>query len=436
MSTFRTHRRLAPAILALCAVSGCGLGGGTSDAPQSESLGEVGGEITFSTLQLKPTFTDYIEGVIADFEAKYPGTSVKWIDVPFEGAQEKIASNAAAGTLPDVINLNPNFAQPLERQGLFVNLDEVADGVKAQYVDGAWKAFQVTGQQGSFGFPWYLTSEVTMYNAEMFEAAGLDPMDPPSTFEELYSAAGKVAQSSGGSAYGMHPSLTNRFIVDLAKLGVPLLNADGTAWTFNTPEAVAHLEQLMKLYQSKALPPDSLTQDIAQENEAYQAGRIALLPSGPNFLKLVKENAPKIAAATKVGPQITGDDGVANVSVMGLLVPKSSKNKATALEFAKFITNAENQLAFAKIVTILPSVTEALQNPYFKDDSDGTEESKARRISAAQIANAENLKPVQYDERVATVVVGQVQLALKGELSAQEALDAAVKDATALLPSR
>ena len=423
---------LALAGVVTIGLTGCGLGSGSSGNGDSGSTGgEVKGEITFSTLQLKPTFTDYIEGVIADFEQANPNTTVKWIDVPFQGAQEKISTDAQAGTLPDVINLNPNFAQPLEVQGAFVNLDKAVPELREKYVAGAWDAFQVPGEDGSFGFPWYLSSEVTMYNASMFEAAGLDPKAPPTTYTELFDDARRLAKADAGFR-GMHPALENRFITDLGRMGVPLLNEAGTEWTFNTPDAEAYVAELAELYQTGVFPPDSLTQDHAKETEAYQAGQIALFPSGANFLTIIEENAPDIAKATDVGPQITSEGGPTNVSVMGLLVPESSKNKATALKFAEFMTNAENQLAFSKIVTIFPSVTEALADPYFMDDSDGTVESKARRIAAEQLKDAQNIVPVQFDDRIKSIVIGKVQLAMKGDLTPAEELDQAVAEANAI----
>ena len=415
-------------------LTGCGLGSGTVGSDDSGSAsGEVKGEITFSTLQLKPTFTDYIEGVIADFEKANPKTTVKWIDVPFQGAQEKISTDAQAGTLPDVINLNPNFAQPLEVQGAFVNLDKAMPKLRDGYVAGAWDAFQVPGEDGSFGFPWYLSSEVTMYNASMFEKAGLDPAAPPTTYTELFDDARTLAKAGASAGFtGMHPALENRFITDLGRMGVPLLNEAGTKWTFNTPDAEAYVAELAELYQTGVFPPDSLTQDHTKETEAYQAGQIALFPSGANFLSIIEENAPDIAKATDVGPQITSKGGATNVSVMGLLVPKTSKNKATALKFAEFMTNAENQLAFSKIVTIFPSVNEALADPYFMDDSDGTVESKARRIAAEQLKDAQNIVPVLFDDRIKAIVIGKVQLAMKGDLTPAEALDQAVAEANAV----
>ncbi|GLW57480.1 ABC transporter substrate-binding protein [Kitasatospora phosalacinea] len=423
--------RLAAAVITVAlATSACGLGSGGSSTDQGGApSGKVGGTITLETLQLKPTFTDYMNGVIAAYEKEHPGTEVNWVDIPFQGAQEKLTADAAAGNLPDVVNLNPQFAQALEAKGLFVDLDQAAAGVKASYVPGAWSAFQVPGRQGSFGLPWYLTSEVTMYNKDLFAKAGLDPEKPPATFDELLADGARLSAAGQGAFYGIHPALENRFVTDLAKQGVPLLDASGKKWTFNTPEAAAYLQKLVDAYKGGVYPQDSLTQNHSKENEAYQSGRIGLLPSGPNFLATIKKNAADIAANTGVGPQITGASGATNMSVMGLLVPKSGKNQATALDFAEYLSNAQNQLAFSKIVTILPSTLESLKDPYFKAEGDTTPEGTARRISAEQIARARNLVPVQYDSRVTAAVVGKVQLALQGKLTPQQALDQAVEEA-------
>lgn len=434
----RTSRRLRLAVtvsLLAAAASACGLGsdsgsGGSGSAPAKDA--KVGGTITLETLQLKPTFTAYMNSTVAAYEKAHPGTKVKWVDIPFEGAQDKLTADAAAGSMPDVVNLNPQFAQALEAKGLFVDMDSAAAAVKADYVPGAWSAFTVPGRQGSYGLPWYLTSEVTMYNKKLFAKAHLDPNRPPATFDELLADGRALSTAGKGAFYGIHPALENRFITDLAKQGVPLLDASGTKWTFNTPAAVAYLQKLVDAYKAGVYPKDSLTQDHSKETEDYQAGRIGLFPSGPNFLTVVRQNAADVARNTGVGPQITGTDGTTNMSVMGLLVPRSGKNQATALNFAEYLANAQNQLAFSKIVTILPSTLSSLKDPYFTATGDSSVDAQARRISAAQIAKAKNLVPVQYDARVTAAVIGKVELALQGKVTAKDALDQAVDAANAI----
>lgn len=401
----------------------------SASEPAAES--DLSGDITFQTLQLQPTFTEYIDSVIADFEEQNPEVSVDWIDIPFEGAAEKVIADAAAGQLPDVINLNPDFALPLARENIFVNMDEAASDVTGDYVPGAYAAFEYPFLDHGVGLPWYLSTEVTMYNADHFEQAGLDPEQPPATFDELFDAARTIAEQT--DHYGMHPALENRFLIDLAKMGVPIVNDDATEAAFNTTEAAAYLQQLVDLYESDALPPDSPTQTHRDEINEYQAGQISLFPSGANFLTIIEENAPDIATATRVGPQITGPAGATGMSVMGVMVPQSSENQEAAVEFAKFMTNAENQTEFAKIVTILPSVLSALEDPYFTEVEGDDAEAVARRISADQIADAEVLRPVVVSAEFNEAVVAKTQAALLGELSPQEALDRAAEEATTIL---
>ncbi|MFP4148758.1 MAG: ABC transporter substrate-binding protein [Nitriliruptoraceae bacterium] len=412
--------------------------GADDGADEGEEDGEpaaLSGEITFTTLQLSPTFDGYIEGVIEAFEAEHPDTTIEWVDVPFEGAQERLLADASAGTLADVINLNPDLSFPLAVEGQFVDLDEAAADVRDDYVEGAWDSFRYPGIDGAFGYPWYLSTEVTMYNAQLLDEAGLDPDAAPETFEELFETARTVAENT--DVRGLHPALENRFVIDLVKLGVEITNEDATEATFNTPEAVAHVEQLRSLYEDGAISPDAVTEGHRQEIEAYQAGEIALFPTGPNFLDIIEENAPDIAAETRVAPQITGPAGVTGMSVMGLLVPETTENPDLAHAFAQFMTNGENQLAFAEEVLIFPSIVDALDDPMFTDpDAEDAEFAEAISVAAEQLPQAANLRPVVVDEEFNNAVISNVQSAILGDVTAEEALEAATAEVNDILERR
>lgn len=61
-------------LVASALLAGCG-GGGSSGG--SDADGEVTGSIRFQTWSLTPTYKEYLDGVISDFEAANPGTSVE-----------------------------------------------------------------------------------------------------------------------------------------------------------------------------------------------------------------------------------------------------------------------------------------------------------------------------------------------------------------------
>ncbi len=56
--------------------------------------------------------------------------------------------------------------------------------------------------------------------------------------------------------------------------------------------------------------------------------------------------------------------------VMGLMVNAGTKHTPAAVAFAHFVTDAENQMSFAKKVAIFPSTAGSLDDPYFtKEDA-------------------------------------------------------------------
>jgi putative chitobiose transport system substrate-binding protein len=80
-------------------------------------------EISFWTIQLSPTYDDYINGVIAGFEAEHPDVKIRWTDVPHMALQQKLLNAMAAGTPPDVVNLNIDSFQLYAEKDALLNLD-------------------------------------------------------------------------------------------------------------------------------------------------------------------------------------------------------------------------------------------------------------------------------------------------------------------------
>jgi putative chitobiose transport system substrate-binding protein len=63
-----------------------------------------------------------------------------------------------------------------------------------------------------------------------------------------------------------------------------------------------------------------------------------------------------------------GPANVNGAAIMNLVVSKQSKHPKEAIEFANFITNDENQLAFCHEVSIFPTTKKAASDPFFQSD--------------------------------------------------------------------
>ena len=381
--------------------------------------------IEFWTMQLQPEFTDYFKNLIGTFEAENPGTKVKWVDVPWSAMQSKILTAVSARTAPDVVNLNPDFAAQLAGRHAWLDLDtKVPDEVRSSYLPNIWKASSLNGQ--SFGIPWYLTTQLTIYNTDLLKQAGIS--QPPKTYAELAEQAKQIKQKTGKYALfvTLVPQDSAEVLESFVQMGVPLVNDQGQA-AFNTTEGKAVFQYWVDLYKNGLLPQEVLTQGHRHAIELYQAGNTALLFSGAEFMTTIAKNAPTIAQVSGTAPQITGKTGKKNVAVMNLVIPRATDQPDAALKFALFVTNNQNQLTFAKAANVLPSTVQALSDSYFKSTpTDNSSVEKARVVSASQLKQAEILIPAMKDiNLLQKAIYENLQAAMIGE----KTVDQAVADA-------
>jgi putative chitobiose transport system substrate-binding protein len=418
-SRIRTWKRLG--ILALL---GLMLGLVISCRPTASSSKSP--EIEFWTMQLQPKFTDYFNPLITRFEAENPGVKVRWVDIPWAAMENKILTAVSAKTAPDVVNLNPGFASQLASRNAWLELDNrVPESVRQQYLPNIWKDSTLNGK--SFGIPWYLTSRVTIYNKELLQKAGIS--QPPATYAELAQVAKQIKDKTGKYAFFVTvvPEDSGEVLESFVQMGVELVDAQGKA-AFNTPKGKAAFQYWVDFYQQGLMPKEALTQGHRRAIELYQQGETALLSSGAEFMDTIAKNAPSIAKASATAPQMTGETGKKNVAVMNIVIPRDTDNPDAALKFALFVTNSENQLAFAKAANVLPSTLEALQQYRRSLTSDGKAlpVEQARDISASQMEQAQVLIPTMKNlNKLQKAIYENLQAAMLGE----KTVDQAVADA-------
>ncbi|MFF1558535.1 ABC transporter substrate-binding protein [Streptomyces sp. NPDC058279] len=414
----------------------CGVGAGPADVGEAARTGKVAGEITFRTLQLKPVFTTYVQSVIDSFRRTYPDVKVKWEDVPGEGYNEKLVADAQAGALPDVVNLSTDSFQLLGDRGMLADVTRLDPGVAREYVPGAWEQFKLPGNGDSvYAYPWYVTPEILTYNTDLFRQAGLDPDKPPVDVEEFFAYAERIAAASGGRYSAFMADPKGRLPGDWQKMGIPILTPAKDGFVFDTPKAVEWVERMKSLYAKGAMPKESLLKadDI---NQLYGAGKLVFGPGSPGFVKDIKQNAPQVYATTRVADAVTGRLGHIGVYAQSLGIRKDTPHPDAAAEFAKWVTNGPNQVAFAKKATIYPSNAKGLTDPYFSDRGDGTDaETLARAVGAEELktADLDANTPVQWTNQVGDAVVREVQKAIKGEQDAGTAVRKAREEANRLL---
>jgi multiple sugar transport system substrate-binding protein len=427
---FRKPAKYAlPAVLAL-SLAACGIGGGGSDEPQGDVNGAVTGDITFQTWNLKGTYAGYFNGLINAFQTAHPGTHVNWIDQPAEGYQNKLSADAAAGNLPDVVDVGPEAAYTLANAGQLLDMAKADPSAQASYLPKAWQADTFPTPGGTYGLPWYLNTGPSFFDTALLQKCGVSKDALPTNFDQLFAAGTTMAQQCKGDGImvGRLPAIET-----FGAYGVPLMDPTGSQFTFNGPKGVELVNHYKALYQAGGLTQDTLNKLQTGEVDEFKAGRVGWLPGSSYTLKDLKATAPKVAASVAISPQVTNDRP--NMYIESLGVKANSKNTATAVAFAKFVTDRENQLSFSKQASVFPSAAGALDDPYFTA-SDSSDEGKLRQESAKTVADASVYWPAAFNSKAVDHLREQLALAVLGKKDVKAALDDSVSFANESLPKK
>ncbi|MEC0169831.1 sugar ABC transporter substrate-binding protein [Paenibacillus graminis] len=347
---------------------------GQTDSPQAEPV-----TLEFWTIALQPTFNDYFNDLIAKYEESHPGVTVKWKDYPYDAISQRLLTSTASGKSPDVVNLNTEFASQLGSKGALLNLTEyLTEEEKNSYFEGIYNSTVFDGK--AYSLPWYTGTEVLFMNKKLVEKAGLDPANPPKTREELVEWARQIHGKTGAAGYAQQ-LVSKLFPID----GISILNEDKTAAAFNTPEAEAMISQMRDLMKEGVVLKEDA--DFKKQIQYFSGQQVAFQLSGPTFINFIKTSAPDVYANTIAVQLPTGKANLRLSNSMDLVVPQKSKNPEQAVEFAAFVTNADNQTAFSKVANTLPSSKASIQDPFFTE-SDGTLEAEAKVVSSQSLDKA------------------------------------------------
>lgn len=371
-------------------------------------------EVVFWTLQMSD-FSDYMNGVIKEFETQNPDIKIKWIDVPFSEGEKRTLASVLSDNPPDLINLNPDFSATLAQKGA---LYEIPQSAEQQFVPEIVDSLKFN--EKLYSLPWYATSAVTIYNKNLIQKAGITV---PKTYEEVGLIAPVIKSKT--NAFVFLPNITENdtMLKILNKYGI------NSYENINSQESKEVFEFFKHLYSNNLIPKESITQTHREALEKYMSENIVLFQAGANFLNMINENAPSTYEKTDVSAQITGKLGQNDFSLMNFVIPLKAPHKDSALKFALFLTNSKNQLELAKLTNIIATNTQTLNNEFYNKYEEGDLMAKARVISAKQLTKVKPaMKSSQNQKDINNLINIAVQEILLDKSPAQEVLDKVSKD--------
>lgn len=287
-------------------------------------------------------------------------------------------TDLAAGTLPDV------FPIPFtDGRGLIANeqIADISDLVaELPYADQFNPNIAQAGQAddgGQWAVPIAAYGQGLHYNRALFEAAGLDPDAPPTTWEEVREAAKQIAEATGQAGYAtMTSGNTGGWILTtlVNAFGGRTENADASAPTIDSDPAVAQvLEYLHDLRWSDNSMGSNFLYDWGTINQDFASGRIGMYVSGGgNYGNLVTQNAlnPDDYGLT-VLPLQGEDPGLLGGGTLAAVNPKASEaEQAAAVKWIDFyylakLTDEDTVVETAELAASLDQPVGAPELPVF-----------------------------------------------------------------------
>lgn len=224
----------ASALLATTLVA-CSSGGGSgsSNAGSSQDTKSVTGTLRVLT----PSYPANNIGkaafqkVVDKFHEKYPKMKVEPDYATYANLNEKISTSIAGGDGYDVIASGVGWIAPFADKGVYADLSEF--GVTPKTISKKMVPALVppaTYNGKIYGYPFIIDARAIAFRKSEFKRVGLDPANPPKTFDQIKAAADKltIKDASGhitkpGFDFNTSPgNYRQAFIILLASTGTPL----------------------------------------------------------------------------------------------------------------------------------------------------------------------------------------------------------------------
>jgi multiple sugar transport system substrate-binding protein len=298
----------------------------------------------------------------ARFKKKYPNVTIEDNFVPVTTWSEfsnKVATDVAAGHVPDIINIAIEGTRLVVKKGLIVPLDQYINndpGGKELIADVApalIDAFKVDGKIWQVPHSW--NNMLIYYNTKLFKDANIDPPKETWTWDDFLATAKKLTTGGGDNkVYGFgipffNFGLTPWFLTN----GTYRLTADWTDSNLNDPKVLESVKFVHDLVHVHQVSPDVGGEAGVDVNaQLFAAGKLGMSGWGHwpiqgfiqnNFKDFDVQFWPRKTAATAVH------------GVGGWGIAKDSSNKPLAWELIKELTSKETIQASAEAGVAIPA---------------------------------------------------------------------------------
>lgn len=366
-----------------------------------------------------------VNDMTADFMAAHPNIKVETEFVPYEDLRNKTMLAYGSNSPYDAALVDDIWFAEYASKGMISDItDQVPENYKEGVLGGGWNFVTKGGK--IVGLPWFLDTMYLFYNKAMLEEAGFN--EEPKSLEEMIDMA-RTLKEKGIVEYPFVFSMAQAealicvYANFMEAMGRDFQDADGNWIVQDT--GLEPLQMLIDMLNEGLINPNSteyLEEDVRM---VFSSGDAAFCLNWMYVYDLAKDPAESSLAPEAVGVMVMpGAEGVkehaAMSGSMGLSVMSNSAHPAETLEYILYLTSKELQDAYSN-----------LQMPVWADSYDDPAiiEGREDLADAAKLAfDVMNARPsVPNYQEASAILQADIQSALLGDMSAEDALADAVE---------
>ncbi|ULR50164.1 extracellular solute-binding protein [Streptomyces deccanensis] len=301
------------------------------------------------------------KALVKEFEAANKDIKVKYVNVPFDQAQNKFDTAAGATGAPDILRSEVGWTPAFAKKGFFLPLDGT-EALKDQdkFQPSLIKQAQYDGK--TYGVPFVTDTLALVYNKELFEKAGI--AEAPKSWDDLKKAAATIKDKTGVDGYW---GSTQAYYAQsfLYGEGTDTVDVAQKKITVNSAEAKKAYGTWLDLFDGKGLHKADTTADAyAHIQDAFVNGKVASIVQGPwEITNFYKGSAFKDKANLGIATVPAGGAGKAGAPTGGhnlsVYAGSDKAHQEASLKFINFMTSAKSQETIALKNSTLPTRDDA-----------------------------------------------------------------------------
>ncbi|WP_405868146.1 ABC transporter substrate-binding protein [Streptomyces sp. NBC_00005] len=349
-------------------LAGCTSGGNGS--------GSAGGRITlrFQSLAWQEESVEANKELVKEWNASHPDVKVEYVQGSWDSVHDQLLTSFEGGEAPDIIHDASDDLADFAYGGYLADLtDLLPRRLKSDIPQRSWRT--ATFGDGVYGVPFLQEPRVLIANATWLKQSGVRIPTPerPWSWAEFRQVTKRL---SGKGKYGVAWPLKEPVSATLnlsLSTGGQLFHrgADGKVTIrFEAADQVVPRTIHDQAGTDRSASPTTLGSGGSDTLPGFFGGRYAMVPLGFSYRQQIVQQAPK-GFDWQVLPAPAGADGLTQgVSPQTLSIAEDSPHKKEAAEFVDFLLRPRNMVRLALGDWMLPTGTEALQDPALNTTKD------------------------------------------------------------------